>query len=135
MTVSLEELQILMNAMEGENLEFKEAKQSYQFDKLIRYCSALANEGGGKVILGISDQRPRRIIGSRAFTQPERTRAGLMEKLRLRVDVDVLSPSEGRVLCTAKTSGNPNTGGWCLLDQKGGQSGTHDRRTAPGNLQ
>ena len=98
MTTSLEEIQGLMNAMEGENLEFKEARQSYQFDKLLKYCAALANEGGGKLILGVSDQRPRRIIGTRAFTQPERTRAGLIEKLRLRVDVDVLRPSEERVL-------------------------------------
>jgi ATP-dependent DNA helicase RecG len=59
MTVSVEELQRLVNAVEGENLEFKEAKQSYQFDKLIRYCTALANEGGGRIILGVSDQRPR----------------------------------------------------------------------------
>jgi ATP-dependent DNA helicase RecG len=98
MTILLEELQRLMSAMEGENLEFKEAKQSYQFDKLLKYCAALANEGGGKIILGVSDQRPRRIIGTHAFTQPERTRAGLIEKLRLRVDLDVLRPSEGRVL-------------------------------------
>ncbi len=98
MTISLEELHRLMNAMEGENLEFKEARQSYQFDKLLKYCAALANEGGGKIILGVSDQRPRRIIGTRAFTQPERTRGGLIEKLRLRVDLDVLRPSERRVL-------------------------------------
>jgi len=98
MTVSLEELKRLMNTVEDENLEFKEARKNYQFDKLIRYCAALANEGGGKIILGVSDQRPRRITGTRAFAQPERTRAGLIEKLRLRVDVDVLGPPEGRVL-------------------------------------
>jgi ATP-dependent DNA helicase RecG len=98
MTISLEELQRLMNALEGENLEFKEAKQSYEFDNLLKYCAALANEGGGKLILGVSDQRPRRITGTRAFSQPERTRTGLIEKLRLRVDVDVLYPPEGRVL-------------------------------------
>jgi len=98
MTISLEELQRLMNSMEDENLEFKEAKQSYQFNKLLKYCAALANEGGGKVILGVTDQRPRRIIGTKAFTQPERTRAGLIEKLRLRIDVNVLSLPEGRVL-------------------------------------
>ena len=60
--------------------EAKEAKQSYPFDKLVKYCAALANEGGGKVILGVTDRRPRRIVGTRAFTQPERTRAGLIEK-------------------------------------------------------
>jgi len=98
MTISLEELQKLMNAMEGENLEFKEAKQSYQFDKLLRYCAALANEGGGRIILGVTDQRPRQIVGTLAFKQPERTRAGLMEKLRLKVDVDEVHSSEGRIL-------------------------------------
>jgi ATP-dependent DNA helicase RecG len=98
MTISQEELQKLMNAMEGENLEFKEAKQSYPFDKLVKYCAALANEGGGKMILGVTDRRPRRIVGTRAFMQPERTRAGLIEKLRIRVDVNALRLSEGRVL-------------------------------------
>ena len=98
MTISIEELRMLMDGLEGENLEFKEAKQNYHFDKLIKYCSALANEGGGKIILGVSDKRPRRIVGTRAFSQPERTRNGLMERLRLRIDVDALNPSEGRVL-------------------------------------
>ena len=45
MTISLEELRELMDAMEGENLEFKEARHSYQFDKLLKYCAAIANEG------------------------------------------------------------------------------------------
>ena len=98
MTISLEELQRLMNSMEDENLEFKEARQSYEFDKLLKYCAALANQGGGKVIFGVTDRRPRRIIGTKAFTQPERTRVGLIEKLRLRVDLAVLYPREGRVL-------------------------------------
>jgi len=138
MTISLEELHRLMNAMEGENLEFKEARQSYQFDKLLKYCAALANEGGGKIILGVSDQRPRRIIGTRAFTQPERTRGGLIEKLRLRVDLDVLRPSERRVLVFTippRPVGVPIQTDGIYWTRRGGQSGTHDRRAAPGNLQ
>jgi len=98
MTILPEALQRLMNAMEGENLEFKEAKQNFQFDKLLKYCAALANEGGGKVILGVTDRRPRQVTGTRAFTQPERTRAGLIEKLRLKVNVEEFFSSEGRVL-------------------------------------
>ncbi|MFH1952309.1 MAG: RNA-binding domain-containing protein [Pseudomonadota bacterium] len=98
MTISLAELQKLMAALEDENLEFKEAKQSYPFDKLLKYCAALANEGGGKIILGITDRRPRRIVGTHAFSQQERTRAGLMEKLRIKVDADEIHSSEGRVL-------------------------------------
>jgi len=98
MTISLEELQRLMNAMEGENLEFKEARNRYHFDRLLKYCAALANEGGGRVVLGITDRRPRQVIGTQAFAQPERTRLGLVEKLHLRVDVDEVRHPEGRVL-------------------------------------
>ena len=98
MTISLEELRELMDAMEGENLEFKEARHSYQFDKLLKYCAAIANEGGGRVILGITDKRPRQVTGTQAFSQQERTRSGLGEKLRLRVDVDEIRHPEGRVL-------------------------------------
>jgi len=98
MTISLEELQRLMDAMEGENLEFKEARHSYQFDKLLKYCAAIANEGGGRVALGITDKRPRQVTGTQAFSQQERTRLGLVEKLRLRVDVDEIHHPEGRVL-------------------------------------
>jgi ATP-dependent DNA helicase RecG len=98
MTISLEELRELMDAMEGENLEFKEARHSYQFDKLLQYCAAIANEGGGRVILGITDKRPRQVTGTQAFSQQERTRSGLGEKLRLRVDVDEIRHPEGRVL-------------------------------------
>jgi len=98
MTISLQELRKLMDAMEGENLEFKKARHSYQFDKLLKYCAAIANEGGGRVILGITDKRPRQVTGTQAFSQQERTRSGLGEKLRLRVDVDEIRHPEGRVL-------------------------------------
>ena len=61
---------------EGPRLEFKEAKQRYDFEKLLKYCVALANEGGGKIILGVTDKRPRRIVGTQSFAEPGRTEAG-----------------------------------------------------------
>ncbi len=98
MTVSINELQTWMNDQEGEHLEFKEAKTSFHFEKLVKYCIALANEGGGKMILGVTDKLPRKVVGSRAFSNFERTKAGLNEQLRLRVDVDVIDHPNGRVL-------------------------------------
>jgi ATP-dependent DNA helicase RecG len=98
MNTSLEQVHCFMTDLEGERLEFKEARKSYPFDKLLRYCAAIANEGGGRIILGITDKRPRKIVGTQAFSQPERTRAGLMEKLRLNVGVDDVRSSEGRIL-------------------------------------
>lgn len=48
---------------ESERLEFKEAKQQYDTTKLLRYCVALCNEGGGYLVLGVTDKLPRRVVG------------------------------------------------------------------------
>ena len=84
MTVSINELQTWMNDKEGKHLEFKEAKTNFHFEKLVKYCIALANEGGGKMILGVTDKLPRKVVGSQVFRNLERTKAGLIEQLRLR---------------------------------------------------
>ena len=49
------------SAPESEHLEFKEARQHYDIVKLMRYCVALANEGGGHLVLGVGDKRPRQV--------------------------------------------------------------------------
>jgi ATP-dependent DNA helicase RecG len=85
-------------AKESERLEFKEAKNRYDFEKLVRYCAALANEGGGHFVLGVSDRVPRRVVGTSAFKKLERTKAGIIERLHIRVDVAEVHHPEGRVL-------------------------------------
>jgi ATP-dependent DNA helicase RecG len=98
MGTSLEELHRWMEAQEDEHLEFKEAKNNFDSRELTRYCAALANEGGGKIVLGVTDKKPRRVVGSQAFRQVERTIAGLINDLRLRVEAEEISHPEGRVL-------------------------------------
>src|SRR5215510_4619524 len=98
MTISLDQLRMWMNAKKDEHLEFKEAKHNFHFETLVKYCVALANEGGGKMILGVTDKPPRTVVGSQAFHDLERTKAGLIERLRLRVDVEELQHPAGRVL-------------------------------------
>jgi ATP-dependent DNA helicase RecG len=74
---------------ESEHLEFKEAKQQFDTTKLLRYCVALANEGGGHLILGVSDRPPRKVVGSQAFAAASDLngmKARIVEKLRIRVD-------------------------------------------------
>ena len=61
-----DEIRQWLLAPEGSHFEFKEAKTNYHFEKLVDYCVALANEGGGKFILGATDKRPRVIVGSAA---------------------------------------------------------------------
>jgi ATP-dependent DNA helicase RecG len=98
MTVTSQQLQQWLSAKESEHLEFKEAKQNFHFEKLVKYCAALANEGGGSIVLGVTDKRPRKIVGSQAFAELERTKAGLIEKLHLRIEVSEVLHPDGRVL-------------------------------------
>ncbi len=98
MLVTLEQLQTWMSSRENEHLEFKEAKNRYEFEDLVKYCVALANEGGGHFVLGVTNSLPRKVVGSQAFEELERTKAGLFERLHLRVDAESLQHANGRVV-------------------------------------
>ena len=63
---------LLDGRAENEHIEFKEAKNNLHFEKLVDYCVALANAGGGRIVLGVSDQRPRKVVGTLAFELPEK---------------------------------------------------------------
>jgi ATP-dependent DNA helicase RecG len=89
----------LLIEKEGEFFQFKEWKTTKgDLHEAAKICCALANCGGGKLVLGVTDKRPRQIVGSSAFPQPERTRADLMEKLRVRVDFNIYQHENKRVL-------------------------------------
>jgi ATP-dependent DNA helicase RecG len=99
MSVTLEELhQWMAMPSENEHLEFKEAKNNFHFETLVKYCCALANERGGRIILGVSDKPPRKVVGTGVFKSPERTIAGLIERLHLRIDMDEVAHPDGRIL-------------------------------------
>lgn len=88
----------LLKAKEGENIQFKEAKNRFDSGEAARCCCALANCGGGKLVFGITDKRPRQVVGSSAFDQPERTRMGLIDKLKILVDFQLYEYQSKRVL-------------------------------------
>lgn len=92
------ELNALLAGTEAEHLEFKEAKRHFDFEKLVRYCVAIANEGGGKIILGVTDKRPRKVVGTLAFPNINRTKSGLIERLRLRIEIDTIDYQDCRIL-------------------------------------
>lgn len=99
MSTTLEQLEAWMQAdSEDEHLEFKEAKGSYHFEKLVKYCVALANEDGGRFILGVTNSAPRKVVGTAAFPEMQRTKASLFQRLHLRIDVEQLQHPDGRVL-------------------------------------
>lgn len=85
---------------ETENLEFKEAKNAFNIDSLLDYCCALANEGGGKLILGITNSLPRKVVGSDAFRESRLDEAKLrcVKELGLRVNFIEIYEDGKRVL-------------------------------------
>ncbi len=86
---------------ESEHLELKEAKRQFDTNKLLRYCVALANEGGGHLVLGVTDKPPRRVVGSQAFavaSDLNTIKARIVQKLGIRVDAAELAHPDGRVL-------------------------------------
>ncbi|MDO9453687.1 MAG: ATP-binding protein [Stagnimonas sp.] len=93
-----EQLRHWIGEPEGERLEFKTAANRFDFEKLLDYCVALANEGGGKIILGVSDRRPRQLIGTSAFDEPGRTEAGIYQRLHHRVQIEETSLEGHRLL-------------------------------------
>lgn len=93
------ELNALLAARsEDEHVEFKEAKNNFHFEKLVDYCVALANEGGGKIILGVTDKPPRKVVGTQAFVVPEKTVAGIHARIQLKVTWREIAHPDGRVL-------------------------------------
>lgn len=92
------EVKKLLDAKEGEQYQFKEAKNRFDFEEAAKCCCALSNCGGGKLVFGITDKRPRKVVGSQAFNQPERTRMGLIDKLKVMVDFQILQYEGNRVL-------------------------------------
>lgn len=99
MAMTIAEIDALLNIRsEDEHLEFKEAANSFSFEELVDYCVALANECGGRILLGITDKMPRRVVGSAAFEVPERTVGGIYDRLHLKVTFDEVAHPSGRVL-------------------------------------
>ncbi|MDR1560022.1 MAG: putative DNA binding domain-containing protein [Clostridiales bacterium] len=100
----VETIEELLNAKEDEQYQFKEAKTRFDSGEAARCCCALANCGGGKLVFGITDKHPRQVVGSKAFNQPERTRKGLIDKLRVMVDFQLYEHEGEGVLVFAVAS-------------------------------
>jgi ATP-dependent DNA helicase RecG len=85
---------------ETEHLEFKSAKSSFKVGEVCRYCAALANEGGGHLILGVSDRPPREVVGTNAFRDEalQSLRHLLRDRVSAHVTVSELDHDGKRVL-------------------------------------
>src|SRR5260221_6600494 len=63
--------QSLISSQEGEALELKEAKENFSLTHFSDYSAAIANEGGGKLILGVNNDEE--VVGTNVFIGTENT--------------------------------------------------------------
>jgi len=112
---------------ETEHLEFKEARDKFEFYKLLEYCVALANENenGSILLLGVTDRPPRAVVGTKAFSNISKVASDLFDKLRFRVAVEEVMYSDRRVLVfhiPPRPIGHPYELDGRFLMRSGGQS-------------
>nr|WP_314486084.1 ATP-binding protein [uncultured Kingella sp.] len=99
MSITINQIDIWRSSVsETPNLEFKEAKNQYDTEKLRRYCVAIANEGGGYLVLGVADKPPRPVVGSQAFSDTQNIAEKLFQHLGFRIDVEEIFHPDGRVV-------------------------------------
>lgn len=85
-------------ASEHQRLEFKEAKNQFDNRKLYEYCVAIANEGGGILLLGVANKPPRPVVGTHAFNNPVEMAEKLFTAVGFRVEIEEVGHPDGRVL-------------------------------------
>jgi Putative DNA-binding domain len=83
---------------EDGHLEFKEAKNNFNTETLLRYCNAIANERGGVLLLGVVNRPPRPVVGTQAFLNPIKISERLFNKLHFQVEVEEVQHPGGRVV-------------------------------------
>jgi len=67
-------------------------------EKLYQYCVGIGNEGGGSLVLGITDRPPREIVGTSAFPNVVELEEQLLAKLRFRIEVEQVQHAGRRMV-------------------------------------
>lgn len=114
--MDLSDFKKLMESTENEHLEFKEAKSgSYsilgnggkQRRSLLGYCVALGNEGGGKLILGVTESKPRKVVGSNALENKEDAKSQIYANLGVRIEIQELHNEFGKRIVIVEVPSRP----------------------------
>lgn len=91
-----EKLAEILKNNENSNLELKEAKSEFPYRRLKDYCSALANEGGGFLVLGVDDFGIP--VGTSAYPIHDNIQQRLFAELGIRVIIEEYEKDNLRVL-------------------------------------
>ncbi len=99
MSTTIEQIDLWRKTLtEHQRLEFKEAKTQFDNHRLFKYCVAIANEGGGHLLMGVADKPPRPVVGTAAFDNPVGMEEKIFAAVGFRVDIEAVEHPDGRVL-------------------------------------
>jgi predicted HTH transcriptional regulator len=98
MPITPAQIDIWRESREHACLEFKAARKQFDYDKLCEYCVALANEGGGHMILGIENNPPRAVCGTPAVCDPVDMQEKIFQDVKFRVDIEAVNHPDGRIV-------------------------------------
>lgn len=101
MQTSATQLERLLGRLEDCNLEFKAAARNFDSREVRDYCTALANERGGKLLLGVeqTSEKKGEVVGTAAFHGTHNKLSNeLLTELHIRVDVEEMTYQGKRVL-------------------------------------
>lgn len=90
----------MISADEHERLEFKRTLLSTK--DITEYAVALGNEGGGWLIMGVTNSKPRAIVGIREQSREEllRIQSAIFDSAGIKIRLHPISTSTGWVLAT-----------------------------------
>jgi ATP-dependent DNA helicase RecG len=96
--ISSQKLDQVLLSNETKNLEFKEARNNFDKEKLLKYCVALSNEMGGMIILGVSDKLPHQVVGTNVFQNFASLEKDVFDLLKFRIEISELYKDNKRIL-------------------------------------
>jgi ATP-dependent DNA helicase RecG len=98
MQTSIPQLNEWLSKQEGLNIEFKLARNNFSNTELCKYCCALSNEGGGKLIFGVEPKK-HTVVGTSIWQSTSNTVPNsILVELDIRIDIEELVHPNGRVL-------------------------------------
>ena len=106
--ITAELIDSLLDQPEGPELEFK-AEAGFNIPELCRYCCGFANSGGGLLVLGVSDKRPRQVVGTSALQNPAKAEEEIYAKVspKPHVQVKEITYQEGHRVVAALIKRHP----------------------------
>lgn len=92
-----EDINDILKSREHEILEFKEAKSNFDSRERSDYCAAIANAGGGRLLLGVDNNR--NIVGTSVYSGTiEKVPHELYQVIGVRVAIEEVLHLNGRVV-------------------------------------